>query len=903
MFCFFKNIANFTMSIKTQNNMGSGALFYKADLHIHSYGDGTGSYDVTDMTNTPEAIVNTTLDKGLALISITDHNEISNSITAVKYSKTKGILVVPGVEVSTIQGHLLLYFETIEQLRQFYGGLSFSSDKTICEQGIVECLNKAKLYDGVGVLAHISLDSGFEKTVGRFGPQMEAIFKCDNLLGLEISHRSEVDLYTDNDTSSERKHLLEIWRKYVGNEFHQNLAKLMSSDSHSLKALGKNADGETKLTRIKMPDMTFRSFVLSLKSSESRIRLEDTIPEQRPVIKYIKVVGGLLDGLDTELSPNLTCIIGSRGAGKSTLLESIREGSGNHSKSRLRDSDVWPQSINIGYCDETNRNIVFQRDKNSNVVNRTDPIAGIGNVPIESYGQGETANTIQHSEEDPKVIIDFLDGFVDLRFRFEQDYKYIEQLRSNQSDMAKLRINLIALPEAKRALVNETKKLETLKQTKAADLVIYHEALIKEREFRKNLIEELSKLITTYRNILGDRSIFEIVSTMSDDSVIVGKDYFSSVKSIVSQFSKVVESKAKELNNQLEEKVKELKTQLKLWEQKESEIQTKIDAKKEELSQKGIPFDLGKINQISKNIIDYEKKVKSLQEDQKRLQELQAERAGIIGERIENKREIYRMHYNFAEKINKELKNSIEDFYINVKYSESLYSPEFESILKELMGWRTSQVPKSNIIAKSISVYDFVKAITKKDENAIRSITNNGCQLLGDDEIRRMINILNEDYKFEDLECVVYDDLPVISVTKRVIDSNGRKVTVSRKLSQLSLGQQQSVLLGILLLSDSRKPLLIDQPEDNLDSEFIFKTIVANLRKAKEHRQIIVVTHNPNIAVLGDAELIIPLKSTNNHSIAISPGSIDNPDTVNLCCQILEGGESAFKQRQNIYNL
>ena len=67
------------------------------------------------------------------------------------------------------------------------------------------------------------------------------------------------------------------------------------------------------------------------------------------------------------------------------------------------------------------------------------------------------------------------------------------------------------------------------------------------------------------------------------------------------------------------------------------------------------------------------------------------------------------------------------------------------------------------------------------------------------------------------------------------------------------------------------------------------------------HRQVIIVTHNPNIAMLGDAELIIPLKSTSVHSQIISLGSIDNNDTVKLCCSILEGGDSAFKQRKNIY--
>jgi predicted ATPase len=65
------------------------------------------------------------------------------------------------------------------------------------------------------------------------------------------------------------------------------------------------------------------------------------------------------------------------------------------------------------------------------------------------------------------------------------------------------------------------------------------------------------------------------------------------------------------------------------------------------------------------------------------------------------------------------------------------------------------------------------------------------------------------------------------------------------------------VLLALMLSSKSNRPLIIDQPEDDLDGEFIYHGIVPVLRKAKERRQIIVVTHNANIAVLGNAEQII----------------------------------------------
>lgn len=417
---------------------------------------------------------------------------------------------------------------------------------------------------------------------------------------------------------------------------------------------------------------------------------------------------------------------------------------------------------------------------------------------------------------------------------------------------------------------------------------------------RTSLIGDLKQLVKTYSDILTNRDVFDKVAAISEDNIVVGKDFFANVKAIVDSFAGIVATKSQELKDALKQKVDELNVQLKAWNNKEKEIQDKIDAKKEELTKQGIPFDLGQINQISKDIVDYEKTVKKLLEDQKKLKELQAARRGLITARLDNKKEITRKHLIFANKINKDLRNSVDDFFITVKYQEGLYSPEFADSLKQMMGWRTSQVPKASIIAQSITITDFVNAVVKNDFSPLQEIQYDGSRLLNDSEIAIIFQTLRQDNQYESLECLRFDDFPQIVVTK-YMDNGGTKVSVTKRISQLSLGQQQSVLLGILLLSDSSRPLLIDQPEDNLDSEFIYKTIVSTLRKIKEHRQVIVVTHNPNIAVLGDAELIIPLKSTNSKAMIMSPGSIDDANTVKLCCQILEGGESAFKQRQKIY--
>ena len=132
---------------------------------------------------------------------------------------------------------------------------------------------------------------------------------------------------------------------------------------------------------------------------------------------------------------------------------------------------------------------------------------------------------------------------------------------------------------------------------------------------------------------------------------------------------------------------------------------------------------------------------------------------------------------------------------------------------------------------------------------------------------------------------------------------DGTDSFVVREFKRLSLGQQQSVLLALMLTSQSRAPLIIDQPEDNLDSEFIYKTLVPVIRRAKERRQVIVVTHNANIAVLGDAEQIVVLKATHDRGVIASRGSIDEPGTREQACAILEGSREAFERRATIYGV
>ena len=104
-----------------------------------------------------------------------------------------------------------------------------------------------------------------------------------------------------------------------------------------------------------------------------------------------------------------------------------------------------------------------------------------------------------------------------------------------------------------------------------------------------------------------------------------------------------------------------------------------------------------------------------------------------------------------------------------------------------------------------------------------------------------------------------------------------------------------------LLLSAGDQPLVIDQPEDDLDNQFIYNVVVDLLRKRKFSRQIVVATHNANIPVNGDAELIVALEARERLGVVLANGSIDSAEIKHNVSIIMEGSADAFRLRRERY--
>lgn len=890
-------------SLSEIEKIENGAKFYRADLHIHSYGE-VGSYDVKDTNMTPSNIIDKAIEENLSIISITDHNSIGNLKEAVEYSEGKNIYLIPGVELSTSQGHLLVYFPDLISVSAFIGKLDISDNKELCNHTIIQCLELAKKYDGIGVLSHIDSDAGFEMYMKGYTPFKEEILLHDNLYGFEITKLDSLKWFTDFDDVEDRKSLIKKRRLKLKEDPTLDIAKTLSSDSHTIEGFGKNLNGAKKLTRLKLDTFNFHSFKIALKDSAARVRLEDVIPNSIPHFVGIKYHGGILDNQIIKFSKNLNCLIGGRGTGKSTILESVRTTSGNKTRNELVDNEVWPDRISLIYQDETGRIIEYAKDKLNNPINQTDPENGLSYINIESIGQGETADTIKNCDKDPEVLLNFIDDFIDLGSHKGDDEEICQELLDNQSKLERLTLEVSNVAEIKKAKLNSENQLNALKSKNAKKVVELEESLAGEKLLRNELRDYLNKLFKGITDSLSDKSLFSLVLELDDSKVKIGKEEFSEVKNIIKSLSTNIDSISSQFKIDSKEVVENIKKQLKEWNSKEAKILNQIEDIRKDLESKGIKLDIAFIRKITKDVTDYTTKLNDINKKQEELKKLKKERIELVKKRIDLKNKVYYKRHEYARQLNENLKSTVIDYGINLKFTQGTFSVELANTIKECMGWRTSQVPKADLMVNQLGFYKILDSLDRKNSSEIIKVKSvSGNVLFSSSEANIIVEELSKPENLYRIERCTFEDFPSINVTKLVIEPNGEQKTLIKNFSKLSLGQQQSIMLSILLFSKRNCPLILDQPEDNLDSEFVFKTLVKNLRRIKEYRQVIVVTHNANIAVLGDAELIIPLKSTSERTHILDRGSIDNLKTKKHACDILEGGELAFRKRQEIYDL
>jgi hypothetical protein len=365
----------------------------------------------------------------------------------------------------------------------------------------------------------------------------------------------------------------------------------------------------------------------------------------------------------------------------------------------------------------------------------------------------------------------------------------------------------------------------------------------------------------------------------------------AAMKAEILKTNAAVKQKEVELNALLKtcaETLRRLVGELKINHQRmSSDVATKLA----DLKDRGLATDIPGLELLLREKTSVARDIAAVEQRADERRQCQEQRLKLRADLKKTREDMTTRRKSQLKDINANLAMTIKDYTIFVKYDDAGITEEFEAFLQEKMRGTylqdnliqtiCSRVTPSELADWALArEYDHITATAAISKEWAEKIVEKLCYW----------NILFE------LQALAKPPKPIITVRTKSIPP--REIPVL----QLSDGQRHTILLTIAMLAESNIPLVIDQPEDDLDNAFISSSIVRSLRAIKERRQVIVVTHNANIAVLGDAELILPMYREKDLGKIKDQGSIDTEATKKCVLNILEGGREAFLRRKEMYN-
>ena len=881
----------------------NGAHFFDADLHVHSFG---GSHDVKDATMTPEAIIDEAVRLGIRVLAITDHNNDMNTEKSVTHAQkyTGTLLVLPGVEITTANGHLLVYFapaeaENVGKLLAKIDLVGKPGDKdSHTAKSMADVIKEAERLGGISIAAHIDrTKTGFEMLAAGYPNWKRDILISPGLYGLEIDAVANLTWYSDSDSSAdgaERKKLLAARRNVPALKGRPDLAHIQGSDSHSLADLQKGRVGKI-LTRFKLNELSFDSVRTALTDCEARTRAVATIPKALPRILGMQITGGFLDGETYHFSDNLNCFIGGRGTGKSSALQSLAYGLGLADD--LEEHDNCPGTV-VVYCeDENGIRYRYERIQGSEpTVKAREGPGAVVDVPrdvfrVEYYPQGELSEVAKNPLKNPALFQDFLDRHLPLGDLFAEEEQLVLSLEQNSAQLIPLEANNSQLPKKTQALKDVETKLKIAEEGKVKEIAEEQTKLANE----KNLATSIAQIRDDYKSgvslseFLRDYAEYE---SMNDPltGTPASKTALAKVKAAVDGVNKELANKEKEIKRILDDAAREISAALLELKNSQQQLETKLSGKKTELQKKGLQGDVAEFNRHLAQKAVLVQEISKIKTQATLLNRLRKERQKHLEELTDVREQISQRRKDQLKSINENLLATIDDYTVFVHYEPSGIIDNFRDFVLEKMHGSRFQDQMADQLCSKITPCKLAELVLNEDAQEISKLA--GIHEAWAGEICAKLRFFETLHR---LEIMWKPPSPVI--TAKTKTARPKEIPVN----QLSDGQKHTIMLTIAMLAESNIPLIIDQPEDDLDNAFIFSAVVKALRTIKERRQVILVTHNANIAVLGDAELLLPMRRNGDGGGTFDAGSIDKSDTKKAVLSILEGGDIAFRRRKEVY--
>lgn len=886
-----------------------GARFYKCALQVnpYSYAKYRGETPL-DENAYNEQILEQCQKNEITVVGLADHGKVEDSESLRALLRDNEIIVFPGFEISSSEKiHMVcLYPETTEVLllNQYLGQLMGSNltelkeDPTYpsslsCEKIAGHVLNNQ---NGFWYAAHMTNKNGLLRLSGA-GDNYVHLWKQDNLV-----IAGQIPGTIDDLDVEETK--LKIYQKIIKNK---NLDYKRSRSIATINA--KDINTPETLSRlsasclIKMTNPTFSAFTQAFFDPKSRIRLNHQVPDrQYSFIESIKWQGaGFFEDNAIAFSRHLNAVIGGRGTGKSTLIESIRYALD------LPDQKKDPK-VQEAFRKNTlsNSQIILKVFSKAQQGNYYTISRRYGEAPVVENEQGEVSrlspkdilpdiqllgqNEILEIEQDESAKLDLIDNFLPDSDTFDANMAEIKRrLKTNRGKLISAnaefeQLDIAVREESKfKERVTQFEKLgitEKLKNTRLLEKENVIQAKIRDQ------FDFVAKWVMDYQEI------FDLVFLKDVDlETLPNKASIAESRKILDDLQKALASLTEQASTRLQKAKNDYKTIESTWQAESSKIRDTLDQAITQLPEKAgkTGKELGaEYTDIIRRLMLIEKQKQAHVDQQKIVNTIESERSSLLEEYRNTAFSHFDAMNGKVEELNKgNLKGKVKISVVRCGNKDALknFLLSIDGIGPTKIQWLDSEDVKLDLVEWSKWI---------KEQNADAFMDK--YKAFGvNQSVSNTLTQLNLSKRLE-LEEIELKDKVSIELNTAHGDQDVRYVS----LDKLSTGQKCTAILNLLLLSCD-DPLIIDQPEDNLDNAFIAERIVKDLRQFKTTRQFLFATHNANIPVFGDAELIVVLENNQDTGGVKNIGSIDKQEVGSEAAEILEGGKAAFNKRKEKY--
>jgi ABC-type lipoprotein export system ATPase subunit len=840
-----------------------------------------------------QALLAKCIELDIKVVGLADHGSVDSVDTLRNVLAPHDIVVFPGFEIaSTEKIHMVCLFPedtTKDKLNRFLGNLQLTDPKEKVRPSRLGCIELAETIKGLGgfwYAAHATQASGilFQRSVHTW--QHSDLVKAAQIPGpIDDLPPEFKNIVLNTDPNWKRERLIAVINA-------KDVAKPSDLDHASASCW------------IKMTKPTFDAFKVAFLDPESRIRLNSQQPEVTAgKIVSMTIAGGYLDGVKIAFSSHLNTVIGGRGTGKSTLLECLRYAldvppkgkqaqklhleiiKENLGKASGRIEMEVVSSSQHGKRYRVSRRygeMPIVRDERGDVstLQPRDLLPG-----IDIYGQNE----IYELAQDEQSRIQLLDRFLPNDGDYAQNNATLKRrLHENQQKLVKtlgevddLKAQIARLPK----LVEQLQGFQALGiQEKLAKTPLF----ARERQIVERTHEEVRHLKDGVASLQDNLPDLTFISEKALED-LPNAALLSPVRVILDKLRLSFERHLAELKAELESGEQQLTAQLALWERSIAQGEAELEKALRSLAatdgksgqEVGTAYqrllqDIERIKPLETRVANHDK----LRESQ------QQERRNLLAELSDLRDQRTKSLQSAAKKLNRRLEGKLIVAVVADADRTPLKTFLLESKLEGVGEKRLSWIDERDAISPS--------ALAQAIRNGSAELQRDwGLTPLVADALAKL-----PASRLMELEALELDHRIDISLNV----SHGQAEAVFRPLDKLSTGQQCTAILHMLLL-ENVDPLIMDQPEDNLDNAFIADRIVHELRAAKTSRQFLFATHNANIPVFGDAEWIGVFTAVEHHGSLTfdAQGSIDVPVIRDQVANILEGGRDAFIQRKEKY--